>query len=148
MDESKVAENSLAVKICNETVRVTSEEGPDYILRMANYINYIVDEFNEKKGKGVPQTLLLVYAALELCNSLFGERDNKMSAKERNYEKMFHMEVFNHKKTQDSLAAAEKRLDEAERRLNILTKELESITAAAENANGDKKGPAIDVEVK
>jgi hypothetical protein len=140
MDEGKVLENSLSVKICNETVLVYSEEGPDYILRMANYIHYLVDELNEKKGKGVPQTLLLVYAALELCNSLFDERNSKMSAKERTYEKMFHMEVFNHKKTQDSLAAAEKRLEELERRISTMTKDLEILTAPGNvNSAADQK---------
>jgi len=118
-------ENSLSVKIAGEILKVYADEGPEYIMRMANYINYIINEFNFKKGHSVRQNILLVYATLELCNALFKERDNKMTPDERNYEKMFQMELFSHKKTQDQLEAAQKRLSEAERELASVRKDLD-----------------------
>jgi hypothetical protein len=117
-------DNTLVVNIAGENIKVYAEEGTEYVMRMANYINYIINEFNQRKGPGIRQNIQLSYVALELCQALFKERDSKMSKSERNYEKMFHMEVFNHRKTQDQLAAAEKKLAEAEQELDEAKNEL------------------------
>ena len=124
-DINNTADKSLSVKIAGEIIKVYADEGPEYIMRMANYINYVINEFNTKKGHSVRSNILLVYAALELCNALFKERDNKMTPDERNYEKMFQMELFSHKKTHDQLEAAQKRLSEAEKELSSVRKDLE-----------------------
>ena len=124
-DFNNKGDKSMSVKIGGEIIKVFADEGPEYIMRMANYINYVISEFNSKKGHTVRQNILLVYATLELCNALFKERDNKMTPDERNYEKMFQMELFSHKKTQDQLEAAQKRLSDAERELATVRKDLD-----------------------
>jgi len=131
-------DKSMSVKIAGEIINVYAEEGQEYITRMSNYINYIVNEFNKKKGPNVRQPVQLAYAALELCNTLFTERDSRMSESERNFEKMFQMEVFSHKRTQDTLDAVEKRLADAERRLAEMNQELDEFVKAfdAEHKDG------------
>ena len=118
-------DGAMSIKIGGEILKVYADEGPEYIMRMANYINYIISEFNSKKGHSVRQNILLVYACLELCNALFKERDNKMTPDERNYEKMFQMELKNHKTTQEQLEAAQKRLSGTERELASMRKDLD-----------------------
>lgn len=132
MDFDDEKGQALNVKIGGETVKVFAAEGPEYIQRMANYINYIIDDFNNKKGRAVRQSLLLVYAALELCDTLFREKDKKLTPSERSYEKMFQMEVFSHKRTQDALETAAKRLEEMEAELLEVRSELNDFLKAFE----------------
>jgi len=146
MDDLNVhgGERSLSVIIAGENVKVHAEEGIEYITRMANYINYIVNEFNAKKGHSVRQSLLLTYACLELCDALFRERESKMTASDRNYEKMFQMEVFAHKKTQDLLDTSQKQLTETEKELAQVRKDLEDFI----NAFDKEKEKGKDKEEK
>lgn len=123
-------DKSMSVKIAGETIKVYSDKGPEHIVRMANYINYITDEFNAKKGHSVRQTTLLAYAALEICNTLFTERDSHMSPDEREYEKKYQMELFSHKKTQDQLNITEKLLMETDGELAKVRKDLEKFVNA------------------
>jgi hypothetical protein len=132
-------ENSLPIKIAGEIIKVYADEGPEYISRMANYINYIIDDFNSKKGSSVRQTILLIYAALELCNTLFQEREGRMTEDERKFEKMYEIELFNHKKTQNQLEAAEKRLAETERQLAEVRKDLDDFVNAFDLETGKTK---------
>ncbi|MCL2703488.1 MAG: cell division protein ZapA [Defluviitaleaceae bacterium] len=130
-------DNSLAVKISGEVIKVYADDGPEYIMRMANYINYIIDEFKAKKGHGVRQTILLAYAALELCHAYFQERDSQMTETERSYEKMFQMEVFSHKRTKDQLDSTEKRLADTERQLSQVRKDLDDFVSAFNTETGE-----------
>jgi hypothetical protein len=116
----------LAVDIAGETVKVYAENGQEYIIRMANYINFIIDDFNKKKGPHVRQSIQLIYAALDLCDALFTERDGKMTESERDYEKQFQMEVFSHKRTQDQLAETEKLLEQTRRELDEYIKTFDT----------------------
>jgi hypothetical protein len=127
MNETKAEKNdsSLAVNIAGDMIKVYAEEGPEFIMRMANYINHVIKDFNSKKGHSVRQNTLLTYACLELCHSLFIERDSKMSDSERSYEKMFNMEVANHKNTQELLSITEKKLKDTEKKLAKVQKEYD-----------------------
>jgi cell division protein ZapA (FtsZ GTPase activity inhibitor) len=111
MDNSK-DDKSLSVDIAGEVINIYADEGPEHIARIAEYINNIVNNFNAKKGPGVRKSVQLTFAALEICNTLFAERENKMTDSERNYEKMYHIEVQNHKRTQERLDETLKELEE------------------------------------
>ncbi|MCL2407413.1 MAG: cell division protein ZapA [Defluviitaleaceae bacterium] len=106
------------VTVAGELISVSCDhEDPEYVDRLANYINYIIKEFNSRRGYGISKAITLMYACLDLCDTLFRERDSKMPEAERSFEQMFHQEVFAHKRTADALLTLEKRLAEIEKRL-------------------------------
>lgn len=67
--------NTMSINIGGESVRIITEESPERIVSIADYINRMIGKFKSKKPQSVPSNMLFAYSSLNLCLELFAARD-------------------------------------------------------------------------